>query len=86
MRTAIVSIGALLVSIYAHNPVAAQNTQNDNDFLSGIFGQQVPTYQGEPNGGQTNKNKQDDSDELRLGIHDQESDPGDTAEAESETR
>ena len=56
--------------------------QNNGDFLAGIFGQQVPTYQGQSNGGQTGNQSPDSSDELRLGIFQGDEGFGDTAEAE----
>ena len=74
---------AAALTIAGHIPAAAQDNsaQNNGDFLAGILGKQVPTNEGQDNGGQTGNQSPDSSDEFRLGIFRDGDGIGDTAEA-----
>ena len=82
-RFLIILAVAFTFGLSSHHAAFAQsNNGGGNDFLSGILGQQVPTYQGEPNGGQTNKKQDLDPNlNLRLGIQEGDEGSGDSADA-----
>ena len=82
-RFSIILAAAFVFGLSSHHSSFAQsNNGSGNDFLSGIFGQQVPTYQGEPNGGQTSKKQDlDPNRDLRLGIMEGDESSGDSADS-----
>ena len=83
MKTVIALFVTLTFAIASQTAMAQNAGQsNGGDFLAGIFGQQVETNQGQPNGGQNSKNNQTDPNRnLRLGIHEGDEGSDDSADA-----